>query len=119
MNKVARLYYRLRLVDLDGTQEFSPVVVVILTPSESLSAEAYPNPFDEQVSINISAQGVENAQVEVTDITGKTITKRIIGLSNGSYNGILNMPTQLSAGVYLMKVVAADGQVKTVKIIKK
>lgn len=116
--KVPRLYYRLRQVDLDGTQEFSRLVVVILAPSESLTADAYPNPFDEQVSINISVQGVENAQVEVTDITGKTITKQIIGLSNGSYNGLLNMPTQLSAGVYLMKVVA-DGQVKTVKIIKK
>ena len=99
-------YYRLKLVNTDGTTGYS-IVGIISTKTETPNITFYPNPFHDM--INISAPGTFT-HLSLRDITGRTLwVKEYPG-------GILS--TQIPAGdlpkgLYFVTV---DG--KTYKLIK-
>ncbi len=95
----ARLYYRLRQVDLDGTVAYSPVATVAATEVELTLA---PNPARESVSFETAtptAYGVRNALGQLV-ASGTTVA------------GPNRLPVQaLPAGVYFLELHGAAGRV--------
>jgi hypothetical protein len=102
-------YYKLKIVDKNGTAKFSPIRVI------SFGA----TPFYVTVSPNPTANGMVQIngsdiikEIHVIDINGKLILAQIINNNIGNLN-----LSQLSAGVYQLKVITAN-TTKIVKLIK-
>lgn len=86
-----RTYYRLRQVDYDGSEHFSPVVVLAPTPVAVAVAQVYPNPARDQAQLTAPAgvlvrffdeAGRERRQQTLDD----TNTLNLRGLPPGSYH---------------------------------
>ena len=79
-NKAAALsaaivYYRLQIVDLDGSITYSKVVTILFEPS-SYTISIYPNPIHAVLKVKLSLTKADNLQIQVTDINGRAVYKR-------------------------------------------
>lgn len=104
-------YYRLKMVDLDGTFAFSSVKVISIE-NGSLSISTYPNPVQDELIIG----GLSGAEtIKVLDISG-----RIIVESNNTMNQskkTLDIRS-LTNGMYVISIQAPDGSLVSHKVIK-
>lgn len=100
--------YRLKMVDRDGTFAYSRIESVTF---EGLTASFHPNPVAEKLVITAGDfSKVKN--IQIYDASGKTVYK-----SAAAPSAEINVQN-LSAGLYVVQVVRANGTVITHKIIK-
>ena len=102
-----RLYYRLEMVDKDGTKSYSPTQLVVLSGNDFISI--YPNPAHDVVTID----GKDMRTISIIDNTGRLLMNKNVVNSNKEVLRI----HQLAKGVYLLKVVYENGECKTGKLI--
>ncbi len=117
--KTGTRYYRLRQLDLDGTESFSPVRTVNFSGNILASATtAYPNPFVSYVDLNIDAAivGTAPVRVQLIDLTGRVVREQVISVENASLR--LNSLDDLRSGMYLAKVSLPNGSSETLRIQK-
>lgn len=69
------LYYRLRQVDLDGQQSFSPMISLALSREGDLTFSAYPNPTDGMLQVDLQIRESERATISLVDVQGKMLEK--------------------------------------------
>ncbi|HEY5370270.1 MAG TPA: LamG-like jellyroll fold domain-containing protein [Hanamia sp.] len=100
-------YYRLNMVDVDGSSKFSPIIFI--RNSNSSVTTVYPNPARNQITINISDKNLINTQVLLSDLSGKVLQR--ISLTQASTQVDIS---RFGSGMYLLKF--KDG--KTIKIVK-
>lgn len=85
-----RMYYRLRQLDHDGTESFSPVVVLAPTPLAAAQATVHPNPAHDQAQLSAPA-GVlvrfydANGRLRRQQTLDATGTLELTGLPAGTY----------------------------------
>lgn len=101
-------YYRLKMVDIDGSFAYSKIQSIRLGSSGLISA--YPNPVVDKLRIG-SKEAL--ASVKVTDLAGRSFLE-LSKPKPGQEFSMKNYP----AGAYFVKVETADGKVQVVKIIK-
>lgn len=109
-------YYRLKMVDLDGTYEYSNIIQIKRTGKSTI--KAFPNPFTNNVSLQLAALESGQAQFSVFDITGKQVMAREIAVQSGISNIDLGLGS-LAEGTYIVKALLPGSEVLTTKIIKK
>jgi hypothetical protein len=117
--KTGTRYYRLRQLDLDGTESFSPVRTVIFNGNTLATAvTAYPNPFTSYVDLNIDATtaGTAPVRVQLIDMTGRVVREQVISVENASLR--VNALDGLRSGLYLAKVSLPNGATQTLRIQK-
>ena len=114
------LYYRLKLVDKDGKNRYSGVVLI--KPVENLTItpqlnRIVPNPFrgDIEIVCTVPASGV--VEVQLQDTTGATLVRRSYTAIKGDNVFKLTAPDQLPGGTYLVRVVQ-EGAAVIGKVIK-
>jgi hypothetical protein len=95
-------YYRLQIIDKDGSGSYSKVVCVNFGDNEFLSIS--PNPVKDFAIINFS-KTVDKATIAVYDLTGKTV---LIQAITGTNTFKLNTQTWTN-GVYRITVNTAKG----------
>ena len=100
-------YYRLKMVDIDGSAKFSSIIFI--RNSTSSVTTVYPNPARDQITINIADNSLVNTQALLSDLNGKILQR--ISLTQASTQ--VNISNYVS-GMYLLKF--KDG--KTIKIVK-
>ncbi len=101
-------YFRLLMLDLDGTGKLSPVVSVTGNCSNNVIA-IYPNPVKDILYID----GLQNYHsIEVIDITGRIVQQQTVSAGTGSIN-----VHSLSKGNYILKLNSNTGN-QTLKFIK-
>ena len=101
------LYYRLQLVDLDGTSERSPVVSVS-TEAAAGMVDIFPNPSQgSTVQLRVDPAFARHPlQVEIFDATGRQLLERhTVEPGNGETSLHLHRP--LRPGSYLVRFFAA------------
>ncbi|MEM9929168.1 MAG: T9SS type A sorting domain-containing protein [Bacteroidota bacterium] len=101
------LYYRLQQFDVDGTANFSPIVVVELEAAAERAVEVFPNPTNAGGRLTVRLNGpwtANGAALRLVDATGRQVAEWT-GLSNGSLNTELPV---VKAGVY--QLIATDGK---------
>jgi hypothetical protein len=103
------LYYRLEIVDKDGSKTYSEIKRVTLNEKqETRKVLIYPNPANSIVTIECS-----NAkELLIIDYLGRTIYKSMVN----SQWSIVNTK-QFAKGMYLVKVIMKNGDVKTEKLV--
>ena len=113
--QVATVYYRLKNMDLDGTFAYSNVVSINNSPKE-LTARVFPNPFSEDLNIQVFTEKKQNLTIEVLDILGRQIYLS----KTKDTEGVVNLPVStksLPNGTYFLKI--SDGiHILREKIIK-
>ena len=120
-NKTGLRYYRLMQVDTDGkTASFAPRAVSFdgKANSEGTTAFAYPNPFTSELHLNLSSKTEGQGQVFITDMTGRTVSQRLIAVSSGNNDVSLTSMGDLKNGIYLMHVTLPSGETKNLKVLK-
>lgn len=103
------VYYRLKMVDFDGSFEYSEVKSVQFK-SSGLGLVVYPNPATTNLFVEVSASGQK--EVLLTSINGQVV-KRISTSASGKIE--LNIE-ELPQGVYVLTV-RANGSVEHVRIV--
>lgn len=107
-------YYRLKQVDYDGAFSYSNIVAIKYT-DEAFMVNVYPNPFNQQLNININGANGEEAHITIVDITGKTVYSE--RSSNAENNIMIELDGSLPNGVYFLKIQIAS-TAQTLKIVK-
>jgi PKD repeat protein len=101
------LYYRLKMVDNDGNFKFSSIARIALEADNRITVG--PNPFRNH--LNIYAQA-EIKKVTLSDMSGREVFRSSTVVGNR-----LNIPGNMSAGQYLLRIETVNG-VETRKLIK-
>lgn len=99
------IYYRLRMVDLDGTAEFSPVRSVTLQQKQE--AVVFPNPSKGQFFIRFDEAVQAGTQLEIFDALGRRMARKV--LEEGALLEEINL-NGAESGVYRVRITKA-GQV--------
>lgn len=94
------VYYRLKLLDIDGSFSYSEIKPVRLNNNIS-NAIVYPNPSVGPVKINLTHSIKNNTQLQVIDVAGR-IVKRV-PVNKGAYSIDINV-VDLAAGRYFIEV---------------
>lgn len=98
-----RAFYRLRMVDLDGSFGFSPLVYLEREDKRKLTV--YPNPTTGRFTAQLPTAPEETANISVLDFSGKVLSRE--KTTSTTYEQHLN---KLAPGVYLFVVEAASGR---------
>ena len=101
------LYYRLEVVDKDGSKTYSEIRKLSII---NYQLSIYPNPAKD--FITIESNNIQ--QIKVVDNTGRTVINKKLETAVS----ITNMDiTGLSKGIYLVQVINTNGEIKTEKLI--
>lgn len=93
------LYYRLKVIDLDGNFGYSEVRTVAIDPQQTAQLFLYPNPANDEVTLELIASNeLKVNQVKLVDVVGRTVWEGewkedlqrmrldVSGLAAGSYS---------------------------------
>jgi hypothetical protein len=83
--------------------------------------KVFPNPFDSQVTLDLSNSGKTsgNLTISIVDMNGRTIYTRVVPGVSGTQRVTLDLgSSQIPNGPCLLKVMEGDKLLKTVKLIK-
>lgn len=112
-------YYRLMQLDFDGKTTYSTIIAVkIIKMEPEISVKAYPNPFLEQITIEILnvTTSHESDQVSIYSKSGTKLYSRKLKNFSGSSVLLSDLPTMLP-GVYLLTT-SISGKLYTIRMIK-
>lgn len=109
-------YYRIKQTDFDGQTSFSPTLYIVNDFDYDISA-LYPNPTNNNFSLDVNVDGEEELQFIITDITGKQVSNQF-SLVNKFKTVELNS-SSLEIGIYFVSIVSSKNEIiSTQKLIK-
>lgn len=111
------LYYRLKMVDNDGSFEYSKTVVVNAHETNQVTAIVYPNPLTETSVLNISSTENETFKVTVFNLNGSSVFSKMVEINQDGNTISLNELNGLPKGIYFINIVgkAYNNSIKLVK----
>ncbi|HUH72990.1 MAG TPA: T9SS type A sorting domain-containing protein, partial [Chitinophagales bacterium] len=112
--------YRLKMVDLDNTFEYSRIINIHVT-DDQLSYNimtVYPNPSTD--IFNISIKSTENyiGVIQIMNVQGQIIQTLNRDINKGENTIQINL-NSLPQGIYILNTIHLNGLISTEKIIKK
>lgn len=108
-------YYRLKLVDLDGTYTLSYMVAVEANTKRQ-DLLVYPNPAIEYVNFNLDIPAQGMVEYQITDALGRPIIERKTAVEKG-VNRLSVKVQGLPEGMYVLRT-NYHGDVRTVRFLK-
>lgn len=112
-----KYYYRIKQLDLNGRARYSVVVSATVLTGNYFTVQVKPNPVKDILNIELQSSKKQTAQVVITDITGKVYkvekAVRMETITTRYTSNVAGYP----AGVYVAKVIAQDGTIRTAKFI--
>lgn len=109
-------YYRLQMVDNDGTAVTSKIVAVNNNANASNNFSLYPNPASTDLNISFSTENASTANILVYDFTGKLVSTIDYKCQIGSNNIKLNT-LNFKSGSYILSLKQDNKVLKTQKFI--
>lgn len=113
---VSVVYYRLQVVDIDGSSTYSEVKAVKQN-SNSFAVKILTNPFRDLLRVNVESSLSGKAHITVTGMEGKQLISEVMNVVAGVNEFQFPATVLLSKGVYFVKV-KMDESVTTKKVIK-
>jgi uncharacterized repeat protein (TIGR01451 family) len=113
------IYYRLRIVDIDGKATYSKIVALKLNGSIAIREyTVYPNPFTSNIKLNINSTKETAVTIRISNTNGQALVNRVVTLQPGDNVVVLRDLDALKTGIHFMEIMTEDGQI-TQKIMKK
>ena len=94
------VYYRLKMIDIDGTYSYSKTIPVRLNNNFS-NALVYPNPTTGPLNIRLTQAIKANTSLVVTDVAGRTVQQQQV--NKGVFSISLEV-SKLPAGRYFIRI---------------
>jgi photosystem II stability/assembly factor-like uncharacterized protein len=114
--KTQTIYYRLKILDTDGTVSYSGIITVQrLVSPDFLLVE---NPFSEALNITISNPQSTKIAMKLYDATGKQVAQKTLTASQGNNRIQFSEVKHFANGTYLLEVIV-QGKRFTRKLVKK
>jgi pectin methylesterase-like acyl-CoA thioesterase len=99
--------YRLKMVDNDGTFNYSTVVVIdVAAPTNFELSQNYPNPFNPSTMISYAIPFESNVKLIIYNSIGAKVRELVNSLQNGGYYELTFDAKSLSSGVYFYTIQA-------------
>ena len=98
---VGKVYYRLKIVDKQGSFVYSNVVEITL--NSGITFSVYPNPVRSMMSLKVINDKVETVSVKVIDLLGKVLNQQQAQLIAGDNNLTINV-SSLASGSYIVVI---------------
>ncbi len=112
------IYYRLRTVDIDGKWNLSKIVSLRLSGKSITNFTVYPNPFTNNIKINVSSEKDMMVTIRISNTVGQMVVNRREMVQKGESVIVLsNELNSLSKGIHFMELITEEGTT-TQKIVK-
>ncbi len=98
----AKLLYRLRQVDLDGSFSFSKVVEINLGTDQAIQLAGFPNPVSDFLEIEYNAPSTGPLQLQVLNLAGQVMMQKILAYQAGEEGKLLLPVDSYAPGLYFM-----------------
>lgn len=108
-------YYRLRMVDTDGSFEYSDIDVVIMGSPTRMTL--FPNPANDQLHITLEKAMDGPVMVEVFDATGRAVLQRTLNVSD-AFQTHINV-ADLAQGSYMLRLSSGAGNATSARFMKR
>ena len=82
--------------------------------ANSIQLEAFPNPFNDGITVRVHNQNREGVRLEIYDVLGRFVAGRDVPLTSRAdvrWNGRAASGAAVGAGLYLLRLVDSSGQV--------
>ena len=110
-------YYRLKYLDERGRILYSRVIILLNKPDGIILTKIAPNPITVNSTLELVSAKAQNIILMIVDQKGAIVIQKNYRLVSG-LNRIPIDGKTLSGGLYIVKAVAADGNVAVLKILK-
>ncbi len=118
-NNTEILYYRLKPVDKDGKFNYSPVVSVrTIKKGSQFGIDHFINPVSTNLQFNINSLKAQLLQIRILGMDGKLMLSKNSPVTVGISKIQIPETASLLPGIYLLEVIADNGQREKMKIIK-
>lgn len=109
-------YYRLEQVDIDGKNQIVGEVINLNRDGLEM-ASIYPNPFENNINVEVFCEKEAILNLQIIDIFGRIIlSKSIVGKSQ--LNNFSISTSNVSSGIYLLKLFKNNSLVLNKELIK-
>ncbi|GAA4393169.1 hypothetical protein GCM10023186_44490 [Hymenobacter koreensis] len=115
--KQGRRYYRLRQLDLDGSEAFFGPRTLTFEATAQLGVAAFPTLFGEQLTVEVSSPAAATTEVQLLDAVGRVLLRQPAELTAGVQQLQLRGAAQLPTGTYVLRL-TANGQTRTVRVVR-
>ncbi len=103
-----KIYYRLKLVDIGGTYNYSEIRNLITAQKNEVLV--FPNPFENTIQINLTTlRNEEYVECSIYTQDGRLLLKKVNNLKKGNNNIEISNLSNYSSGLYMLKVTREDG----------
>jgi Secretion system C-terminal sorting domain len=111
---VQNTFFRVRSIDFDGRQKYTPIIRV--NANESLGGQilAYPVPARDQVTVQHDA-AQPNTIISLLSPDGKILQSKVV--VPGSFQTQFDI-NRLNAGIYIVRYADGKGDFQTLKVVK-
>ncbi len=108
-------FYRLKIVDLDGSFEYSKIINVNTDCTSDYKIELYPNPTSNDIGVvNLKFFTEANeVQIQIVDMQGKAVKQLNIGAVRDEVNSLRLDITDLPSGAYHLNILVEGGKTST------
>ncbi len=112
-------FYRLRIVGTrGGDHSYSSIIRLSLKNLQTIRVQ--PNPFDEQITVNLQLRNAEQVQIKLVDFSGKEILRSDERLARGEHTINIPVAARLSPGVYILELyTGSDNSVSRHKLVRR
>jgi hypothetical protein len=112
------IYYRLNQIDMDGSNEYSPIILIDLNDQKAMYIQSVlPNPFKNNLEISFASPSELQVVVEITNLKGEKVLNKTINTEAGSQKIFLPEAEQFAEGIYFLKL-STNGTSEVHKLIK-
>jgi Secretion system C-terminal sorting domain len=102
-----KIYYRLKLVDINGSFRYSETRMIIFQWKKNISVT--PNPFTTEINITLQAVAYkEKVMLHIYDATGKMVFEKAVQLNTGNQNININNLGELKVGLYFVRIIGGS-----------
>lgn len=109
-------YYRLKIVDLDGSYEYTGVIVAESTGVIAAKADVkvYPTIIEDSFTIEFNSEFAMPVKMTLVDAVGNTIYQTNLEAATST----VEVPSNMKTGTYLVRFFTSAGQ-KAVRVLKR
>ncbi len=111
-------YYRLKMLDIDGTVSYSNIIVAMNGTSGTLITSMIPTVVTDRARLNISAASKGNMQLVITDINGRIIQTQNASINAGNQEIWINA-TRLATGYFQITGYINGEKTATIRFFKR
>ena len=113
-SKAAQVFYRIKSVDIDGKIKYSGIIRFKDNTSFTSDLKVYPSPASSQITLQHDRLDTR-ARITLSTIDGRIL--KMVTPGQGISNTMMDV-SNLSAGMYVIKVVNGDGKIETTTFVK-